>query len=494
MHVLIASSEAVPFAKTGGLADVASALAKALSHTGNRVTLVLPYYSQFRSANWPAWQSTETTLTVPVGQHQKIATLLRAEFPNSAVDVLLIDAPEYFDRPSLYQQDGKDYDDNCARFVFFSRAVMEITRTMEPHPDIIHCNDWQTGLVPALLELECRQHGHLEQVASVMTIHNLAFQGRFWHWDMELTGLDWKHFNWKELESYGELNLLKAGLVYADLITTVSPTYSKEIQTQEFGCGMDPVLRSRADDVVGILNGVDDEVWNPEIDPHLKTNYTAETVVDGKLACKTDLQQQLGLPRRNEPPLFGMVSRMTNQKGLDLIAGCIEDVLAADVQFAFLGTGDEHYEELLRDLARRYPEKVSATIGFDEALAHRIEAGADIYLMPSAYEPCGLNQMYSLAYGTVPIVRATGGLADSVVDATPESLAAGNANGFSFREYSVPVLCDQMFRAMQQYQNKTSWLPLIKTGMTKDWSWKRSAAEYQHVYEKALSKRQFAKT
>lgn len=492
MHILLASSEAVPFAKTGGLADVATALSKALSDAGHRVTLVLPHYPQFQSAEWPACENSGTTLRIAIGQSERTATLWRAELPHTDVNVVLVDEPEYFDRASLYQHSGNDFSDNCARFVFFSRTVLEIARTMDPRPDVIHCHDWQTGLIPALLELEYSNVPAFEQAASVMTIHNLAFQGRFWHWDMELTGLDWKHFNWKEVESYGELNLLKAGIVFADLITTVSPTYAREIQTQGFGCGLDPVLRSRADDLVGILNGVDDSVWNPRTDPLLARNFSASTVVDGKRACKAQLQSQLGLPQRDEPALFGMVSRMTNQKGLDLIAGCIEEVLTDDVQFAFLGTGDEYYQDWLRDLARRFPDRVSATIGFDEGLAHCIEAGADIYLMPSGYEPCGLNQMYSLTYGTVPIVHATGGLADSVIDATPENLANGTANGFSFHDYRAPVLRDQMFRAVQHYADKPGWLKLIQTGMNQDWSWNRSAAEYLRIYDRAIMKRQFA--
>lgn len=490
MRIVLASSEAVPFSKTGGLADVAGALSKALSQAGHQVWLVTPYYPQLHaagSAAVPVLHPTEQILAVSVGGRERIGRVLWAEVPGSDVTVLLVEQSDYFDRPGLYQDDGRDYKDNCERFVFFSRVVMEIARQLVIRPDVIHANDWQTGLVPALLKAEYRSVPGFERTGSVFTIHNMAFQGKFWHWDMLLTGLDWKYYNWQQMESFGHLNLLKTGIAFADQITTVSPTYAKEIQTPEFGCGLEGALASRRHQLSGILNGVDIDHWNPATDHLLPVQYSVDDWCAGKAACKAHLQQRLGLPQRSDVPLIGMISRMTNQKGLDLIADCAEEILTLELQMAFLGTGDERYERLLRSLAERYPSQVSATIGFDEPLAHLIEAGSDLYLMPSLYEPCGLNQMYSLIYGTVPIVRAVGGLADSVVNASPENLASGMANGFQFTSYNSRVLAEQVRRAVQTYHDQPIWKNLVENGMRRDFTWKRSAAEYEDVYRLAQS-------
>ena len=501
MRIVLASSEGVPFSKTGGLADVVSALAKALSGAGHQVSLILPYYPQAlptkgapsngtgRSGGATDIQPTGKTVTVSVGTKKVTADILVSRLRGSAAKVYLIDERGYFDRPGLYQQDGRDHKDNCERYVFFSRAVMETVRALDLQPHVIHANDWQTGLVPALLEIEYRQLPTFAQTASLLTIHNIAFQGHFWHWDMPLTGLDWKYFNWRQMEFHGRLNLLKTGIVFADLVTTVSPAYAGEIQTEEFGCGLHDVLRARSDDLMGILNGVDTEVWNPETDPTLAENYTTQSVAQGKAACKSFLQKCLGLPALPHVPLFGMVSRMTDQKGFDLIADCAGDLLNDDVQLAFLGTGDAKYEQMLMGLSLRHGDKLKATVGFDEPLAHQIEAGADAYLMPSRFEPSGLNQMYSFVYGTVPLVRAVGGLADSVVDATPENLAAGTANGFSFKEYNDRALFRQVCRALDVFRDRNTWMQLVRTGMQQDWSWNRSASQYVEVYERALTKR-----
>jgi len=314
----------------------------------------------------------------------------------------------------------------------------------------------------------------------------------FWHWDMLLTALDWKYFNWKQMEFYNQLNLLKTGIVFADVVTTVSPTYAREIQTPEFAYGLDGVLRSRRDDLVGILNGVDTKIWNPQTDPALPANYSIVDVEEGKRACKRKLQEEFGLPVREDVPLFAMISRLTDQKGLDLIAQGADMLLARDLQLCVLGNGEAKYQDLLVELSKRSPEKVTVRIGFDEALAHRIEAGADLFLMPSRFEPCGLNQMYSLIYGTVPVVRAVGGLADSVVDASPDNLAHGTATGFSFSEYSADALVKTIDRALALYGNKPEWLRLVRSGMNQDWSWRRSALQYVRVYEKALTRRRAA--
>jgi starch synthase len=494
MRIVMASSEAVPFAKTGGLADVATALSKSLARAGHEVWLVLPHYPQSiqkQSGLDADIEPTGETLEIQVGPKRVVGKILKSSLADSDVNVLLIDQPDYFDRPGLYQENGEDFSDNCERFVFFSRAVLAAAQRLDIRPDIVHANDWQTGLIPALLKLEYGQVAGFEKTASIFTIHNMAFQGQFWHWDMALTGIDWKHFNTREMEYYGDINLLKTGIVFCDIATTVSPTYSQEIQTEEFGCGLHGVLQEKGDRLVGILNGVDTDVWNPETDRALAENYAPprsgefNALKRAKGACKSNLQEQQGLPVRADVPLFGMISRLTDQKGLDLTVDCVDRVIGLDMQMTFLGTGDARYEDFLSDAARRHPEKIATTIGFDDALARRIEAGADIFLMPSRYEPCGLNQMYSQMYGTVPIVRRVGGLADSVIDASGENLEAGTATGFCFDNYESDALLDQMQRAVRSYSDHDEWMKLVQAGMQQDWSWKRSASEYLTAYHRA---------
>ncbi len=491
MRIVFTSSEAVPFSKTGGLADVASSLPKALAEAGHEIALVTPLYPQERR-RWPkGLELTDTgrPLTISIGPKSVTAKVWQTQIPQSGVTAYLVDQPGYYDRPTLYQDGDRDYRDNCERYVFLCRATIEIARRYGWQPDIIHANDWQTALTMALLKAECGNDPAFPRTAGVYTIHNLAFQGQFWHWDMLLTGLDWKYFNWRQMEFFGNLNLMKTGVIFADMITTVSPTYAREIQTPEYGCGLNGVLSSRQHDLVGILNGVDVESWNPATDPHIAQNYTVETVWQGKPVCKAALQQRMGLPVRADVPMFGMVSRMTGQKGFDIIADCARELLERDVQAVFLGSGDPGFEQFLRDLARDYPQKVAVEIGYNEALSHQVEAGVDLFLMPSQYEPCGLNQMYSLIYGTVPIVRAVGGLADSVVDATEANLARGIANGFSFHEYRGDVLFRQICRALGLYLDRKTWAQLVRTGMSRDWSWAHSAQEYLQVYHQAQQRR-----
>lgn len=491
MRVVFASSEAVPFSKTGGLADVATALPKALAQLGHDVSLITPYYPQTikkSGAQVPPIEPTGTWVHVAVGSKRVDGRVLKSTLPGSSVNVYLIEHAGYFDRPGLYVEKDQDYRDNSERFAFFSRAVMETVRLLDLQADIIHANDWQTGLVPALNGIE---YGHVpgfEKTASIFTIHNMAFQGQFWHWDMLLTGLDWKYFNWRQMECYGHLNLLKTGITFADFITTVSPSYAREIQTPEFGCGLNGALTSRQSDLIGILNGVDTEVWNPSTDPKIPATYSVDSL-EGKAKCKAELQARLGLPVRPSVMLLGSISRMTQQKGFQLLEQCFDMLLDQDIQMVFLGAGEARFEELLKRMAAEHPDKVATTIGYDEDLSHHIEAGADTFLMPSEFEPCGLNQMYSLIYGTVPIVRAVGGLADSVVDASEQNLANKSANGFSFREFRSDVLFWNICRARAMYSNKANWHQLQQTGMTRDWSWRTSAYEYLRVYELALAKR-----
>jgi starch synthase len=495
MRIVVASSEAVPFSKTGGLADVATALADALAALGHSVWLVSPFYPQVlakNGSNGIAIEPTGIQLEVPIGPRRASGTVRRARIPGSAVTYFLIEQPGYFDRPQLYQEHGADYRDNCERFVFFSRSILALATHLRLRPDVVHANDWQTGLIPALLAVEGREPDTFETTASVFTIHNMAFRGMFWHWDMLLTGLDWKYFNWKQMEFYNQLSLLKTGIAFADAVTTVSPTYAREIQTPEYGYGLDGLLRSRRDDFSGILNGVDTKIWNPQTDPALPGTYSIADLEEGKKACKRRLQEEFGLPVREETPLLAVVSRLTDQKGFDLIMQGAEALLAQDLQLCVLGSGEKKYQDWLVELSKRVPDKVAVRIGFDEPLAHRIEAGADLFLMPSQFEPCGLNQMYSLLYGTVPIVRAVGGLADSVVDASADNLAHGTATGFSFTTYSAGELVKTIERALALYKDKPEWLRLVRTGMNQDWSWRRSALQYIRVYEKAVAKRSAA--
>lgn len=517
MRILLAASEAVPFAKTGGLADVASGLSLALASRGHEVTLVLPYYRQLIPDALPRKPSgrfvevrlrnqlvkagiVESRLAGPPSRFDYEAKGARStESPlqwrgseqtpeGSHVRVLLIDHPHYFDRPALYVHNGADFPDNCERFCVFSRAVMEAARIYRLQPDVLHVNDWQTGLAPALLQMEYRGKTGFESTAAVLTIHNLAFQGAFWGLDMALTGLDASLFNWRQMEHYGQLNLLKTGMVFSDALTTVSPTYAREIQTAEFGCGLEGVLQHKSDRLTGILNGIDVQSWNPETDPALPSHYDAATVGPGKAACKKFLQQHLHLPVRSDVPLLGMISRLTDQKGLDLIVANSDALLAENVQCVFLGTGDPGYEERLLQLAERAPEKVAVVIGFDDRLARQIEAAADIFLMPSRFEPCGLNQIYSMRYGTIPLVHAVGGLADSVIDCTPQTLADGTATGFHFTQYTPAAFLGRLREALAALHRPQEWQALIRNGMTSDWSWSRSAAEYEGVYQSARSR------
>jgi starch synthase len=486
MRIVLCSSEAVPFSKTGGLADVTSALAKALAAAGHQVTLIVPHYPQIQKGKSPQpLVATGQPLSIWLGGRMVTGNILWSTLPGTDVTVLFIDQPEFFDRPALYGDASGDYGDNCARFCFFSRAVMEACRTLVLRPDVLHANDWQTGLVPALLEAEYRSQPGFETTGSVFTIHNLAYQGHFWHWDFPLTGLDWRYFNPHQMEHWGGLNLLKTGITFANKVTTVSPTYAWEITTPLGGMGLDGVLAERANDLVGILNGIDPDEWNPAIDPHLPTNYDATTVFERKPRCKEFLQKELNLPVRPDVPLFGLVGRMVDQKGFDLIATAAEQMLQLDAQFCFLGTGDPRYESLVRHLANSYHGKVAAVIGFDNGLAHRIEAGSDAFLMPSRFEPCGLNQMYSLAYGTIPVVRSVGGLKDTVVDANPKHLFLGTATGFRFDDYDANGLLWAVRRAADLYPKKNLWHQLMRTGMAQDFSWSKSAKRYEEVYRQA---------
>ncbi|MEZ6057835.1 MAG: glycogen synthase GlgA [Planctomycetaceae bacterium] len=488
MRIVLVSSEAVPFAKTGGLADVVTGLARALYRAGHDVTIILPDHRQFVPSSLTG-ESTGVALSVWLNDQKVQAWIRKTHLPDSRISVLLIDHPGYFDRQGLYGEGGHDYPDNAERYLFFSRAALEAIAQLDLHPDIIHANDWQTGVIPAVLHEEYSHQPGFERTATVFTIHNMAFQGMFPAEVMRLTNLPSQFFNWQQMEFHGKVNLLKTGISFAHRVTTVSPTYAREITTPEYGYGLEGALSARGEDLVGILNGVDTSEWNPNADHHLPQRYEARSVGRGKPICRAELLHEMKLPRRTEGMLCGMVSRMTDQKGFDLILPAMESLLATGSSFVFLGNGDPVVERKLKNLGEAFPEQFAVRIGYDERLAHRIEAGIDLFLMPSRFEPCGLNQMYSLLYGSPPLVHRVGGLADSVVDTNPETLAAGTANGFAFSDYNVESFIETFHRALATWRDRPTWEKIVQNGMIPDISWNRSASLYAGLYERAIASR-----
>ncbi|REJ69470.1 MAG: glycogen synthase GlgA [Planctomycetota bacterium] len=489
MNVLIATSEAVPFAKTGGLADVCGALPIELARLGQEAALIMPAYRGV-AERFTLPQPLDVELRVPIGNKWVAGQLLRTTLPESDVPVYLVRQGEYFDRDGIYgSPDGKSFRDNCERFVFFCRAVMEAIRLLDLRVDVLHTNDWTTGLIPALLKAEYQALPGYESIATLFTIHNLAYQGTFWHWDMLLTGLDWKYFNWRQMEFHGDLNLMKTGIVFADALNTVSPTYAREIQSAPLGCGLEDLLAHRHENLYGIINGVDDSQWNPQTDEHIAARYDVDSVAEGKAACKADLQRTCGLPESPRVPLIGFVGRLAEQKGIDLLVPLIQQWVGThEAQWIVLGTGERTYAEQLQTLARRHPDRVAVMLEFSDPMAHRIEAGADMFVMPSRYEPCGLSQLYSLKYGTVPIVRATGGLVDTITDTNPETLRATTATGFQFSTYDTRTFAETVSRACDHYAVEDVWRQIVTTGMKQDWSWAASARQYVGLYQQLLAR------
>jgi starch synthase len=477
----MAASEAHPFAKTGGLAEIAGALPLALARLGHSVTILVPNH---RKAVVEAPPAAETPLeaAIPLGRgSQHVAFHRRPLAPN--VTAVLVDAPGLFDRDGLYvDRSGVDYPDNAWRFAVFSRAALEYPRLVRERPSILHVHDWQAGLVPVYQKMTLPSDDpYVGGVPTVCTIHNLAFQGRFPASVVPEIGLPPEVMHIQAMEFWGGISYLKGGINFSEKITTVSPSYAREIVTPEGGFTMDGVLRHRAADLVGILNGIDTERWNPAADQYLKAQYSAADL-SGKREAKRALLESAGLPADDaalERPLFGIISRLTEQKGFDLIAAAAAPLMSLDASWVMLGSGESRYEDLLRSMAGHRPDRVSATIGFDEGTAHRIEAGADMFLMPSRFEPCGLNQMYSLRYGTVPIVRGVGGLRDTVRNFDP---ATGSGTGFVFEAYSADAMLQAIDRALEVFRNPAAWKQIQRAGMAEDLSWDASAREYVKVY------------
>jgi len=479
LHIAMVSPEIMPFAKTGGLADVVGSLAPALGKLGLKVTVVMPAYRSVRQGHFPL-EETGLSFSVPISDRKEEGVLLKTTMGED-ISVDLIRCDRYYDREALYSTSEGNYPDNAERFVFFSRAALEVLR--QHPPDILHCHDWQTALAIVFLKAQPDRYPELAAMNTVLTVHNLGYQGLFWYLDWHLLNLDRSLFNPACLEFFGKINFLKGGLIFTDEITTVSPTYAEEIKSPEQGFGLEGLFQERAQDLVGILNGADYTVWNPETDPYIARNYTAKDL-SGKKVCKAALQRATGLPQRADVPLVGMVSRLISQKGLDLLESCGEEFLGRNLQFVLLGNGEAKYEVAVRELAARYPTKASVRIGFDEALAHQIEAGTDFFLMPSQYEPCGLNQLYSLKYGTIPIVRATGGLKDSVKDCTANSRGG---TGFVFGPYEPAAFLDALDRGLSLFAVPKGWTALVKRAMAADFSWDRSARDYADLYQRLVS-------
>jgi starch synthase len=476
LTIAMAASEALPYAKSGGLADVAGALPAQLAALGHRVLLFVPYYRETR-ARFPHLPRAHEPLDLPFPGHEVRVELLRHELA-PGLSVVLVREDAAFDRPHLYGGPDGDYWDNAGRYALFCRAVLAALQALGEHPDVIHAHDWQTALLPLYLRHRPDFAGPLAGTAALLTVHNLAYQGIFPASAMAYTGVPEHLFHPHGVEYYGRINLLKGGLLYADAITTVSPRYSEEIRTPAFGEGLDGVLRERSASLHGILNGVDHERWNPETDPFLPARYSAAAPA-GKSRCKEALLQAFGLEGDPAIPLFATISRLADQKGFDLIAAAVPALAARNLRYCILGSGDRHYQDLFVGLARAFPGRIAVRIGYDDALAHLIEAGADCYLMPSRFEPCGLNQMYSLRYGTIPVVRAVGGLVDTVAHFDP---ARGTGTGFVFRDYDVNGLLWAVDEARAAFSRRQDWSRLRANAMAADFSWEASARRYAELY------------
>ena len=482
MRILLASSEVHPYSKTGGLADMTGALGRALAKAGHQVGIVKPLFRGVKE-RFPDMRRLDWHLEVPLGAKRvrgEVWTLAAAE----GLTIYFIRKPEYFDRAGLYTENGSDYWDNGERFIFFSKCVAHLARYLPWHPEIIHVHDWQTGLVPLFIQHEKDRAGWADAPRTCMTVHNLAYQGLFPKDAYALTNLPPGYFHYECCEFYGRLNCLKAGIACADQITTVSPRYAREILTEEYGERLDGLLRRRQNQLRGILNGVDYDEWRTEGNPHLPASYSVEDL-SGKTVVKAALQTELGLPDAGEIPLFGAVTRLAEQKGIAILLPALREMLqAVPMQFVLLGSGDVNYAQALRQLQRQFADRVSVRIGFDEGLSHRIEAASDFFLMPSRFEPCGLNQMYSLRYGTVPIVRATGGLDDSVVDAAE---CIPTATGIKFYEYSGVALANAMRKAQALYGEPDLLRQYRINGMKSDFSWRKTAGRYCALYQSLLA-------
>jgi starch synthase len=476
MHIAFVASECVPFSKTGGLADVVGALPRALAGLGHQVSVYVPRYRQTKLTDA---QTVVRSITVPFDDRYRFCSVVSGG-NQSGVQFYFVDYPPFFDRDALYGTPAGDYPDNAERFALFSRAVLEGSKVLGV-PQVFHCHDWQSALVPVMLRTLYAEDPAFRDVGCTFTIHNMGYQGLFHSEILPLLMLPWDLFTISKMEFFGQVNFLKGALVYSDFITTVSKKYSQEIQTSEYGFGLEGVLRARAATVTGILNGVDYDEWSPAKDKFLVAKYSPEDL-SGKSKCKADLLAAFGVTHANpKVPVIGIVSRFAAQKGFDLISQVMDRLAREDMIVVALGAGDKEYEELFVRLNKQFPQKIAVKVAYNNELAHKIEAGSDMFLMPSKYEPCGLNQIYSLKYGTVPVVRATGGLDDTI---EPWDARTGRGTGFKFSEYNGEALLATIRQALLAYRDQTSWQVLMRNGMAKDFSWNASAKEYVRVYER----------
>jgi len=482
MKILFVASEVTPFAKTGGLADVAGSLPKAMKKLGHDVRIILPLYKSLEKTEFAVKKGRKSVEVVVAGSVQK--GLLRQTYLDG-VPVYFLENREYFNRDYLYGPPEGAYPDNARRFGFFCRGVLQLLKRMDFRPDVIHCNDWQTALIPILLKHELRDDLFFTKTASIFTIHNLAYQGLFDRSALAEMGLDDAYFTIERLEYYGRVNLMKGAILGADIINTVSESYCREIQTPELGYGLDGVLHERREALHGIINGIDYDEWDPTSDRALLKNYSA-TGLAGKAANKKGLQKAMGLEQNADIPLLGMVTRLTEQKGLDLLVGLMPELSRENLQLVLLGTGDARYIELLRAVKAEGAGNIVINLDFDATLARQIYAGSDIFLMPSHYEPCGLGQLIALRYGAVPVVRRVGGLADTVIDPRDP---AREPNGFTFDEYSPAAFGVAIMRAIDAWHDRKGWTKLIRSGMRHDFSWLRSAEKYAELYRLGLAKK-----
>jgi starch synthase len=475
MKILFVASEVAPFSKTGGLGDVAGALPAALAERGHELKVVTPRYGSIDPA---AHQLRRLEATVQA--RGEAAALLHGRV--GSADVYLLEHERYYgNRRGLYQEHGREYGDNVQRFAFLCRAALDLPRAVGFEPDVVHLHDWQAALGAWILRQELPQAGWAARARTVYTIHNLAYQGVFPKELIPAVGLPWEVFRYESMEFYDQLNFMKAGIVFADALTTVSPNYAREILTPEHGCSLDGLLRHRAKDLTGILNGIDATAWDPARDPNLAAPYGPDDL-GGKARCKQALQLELGLPVRRDVPVVAMIGRLAEQKGIDLVAAALQEIMHMQLQLVLLGSGRHDYEDLFERTARERPDRVAVRIGFDEVLAHRMEAGADLFLMPSRFEPCGLNQLYSLCYGTVPVVRAVGGLEDTVEDFDGHR----RGTGFKFKDYHPAAMLTALRRALDVYRDARAWRAIIERGMAEDHSWDTSAAQYEGLFARLL--------
>jgi starch synthase len=481
MHIVFAASECVPFAKTGGLADVVGALPPELAKLGHEITVYLPLYASVRRQLVGDPNYAVRSITIPFTYYNRFVGIVDGG-KQAGVQYYFIDCPELFDRPGLYGTAAGDYPNNWERFGLYCRAVIEATKLLGV-PDVFHVHDWQAALIPVYLRTVYASDPMLTRSSVVLTIHNAGYQGWFPPPITEKLLLPWEIFTMDKVEQFDNFNFLKGGLVYSDMLTTVSRKYAEEIQTPEFGEGLDGILRGRAAKLRGVLNGVDYSQWNPATDTSLAARYSPDNLA-GKQECRAELLRELGLELVDAAtPVIGIVSRFAIQKGLDLVAQIAEPLAQREVVLIVLGSGEANYERFFRSLQFRHPDSVAVRIGYNEALAHKIEAGADIFLMPSRYEPCGLNQIYSLKYGTVPVVRATGGLDDTIEEWNPEQ---NSGTGFKFDSLNAGDFLSAIDRALASFENKESWKQLMLNGMKQDYSWAQPAREYTAIYEEAV--------